>query len=251
MKNFDEHIDLIERYLYDDMTQEELEEFNGLLRKDPEFNKLFYEMDHLLEGIRRSAKLTTVEEKLARLERSLPHKEKSIESEVSASVIPIWGFVKNYKMAIAASISLIFAVTIVFTNIKRSKSPDELFTEYFTEYESINGVVRGKNDIEKLQYAMIAYEQANYEKAINIFEQIVVTDENKIQIWLYSGNSYLILNHVNEAKACFNNIIEANIGFEMDAKWYLSLCYLKEGEVEQAKPLLRERIWERQIQGCE
>jgi tetratricopeptide (TPR) repeat protein len=72
MKNFDEHIDLIERYLYDDLTQEELEEFNGLLQKDSEFNKLFYEMDNLLEGIRRSAKQTTVEEKLARLEEALP-----------------------------------------------------------------------------------------------------------------------------------------------------------------------------------
>ena len=72
MKNIDEHIDLIERYLYDDLTQEELEEFNDLLRQDAEFNKLFYEMDHLLDGIRRSAKQTTVEEKLANLEKSLP-----------------------------------------------------------------------------------------------------------------------------------------------------------------------------------
>ena len=74
MKDFNEHIDLIERYLYDDMTQEELEELNVKLKNDTEFNKLFHDMDNLLEGIRRSAKQTTVEEKLAKLEETLPYK---------------------------------------------------------------------------------------------------------------------------------------------------------------------------------
>ena len=73
MKNINEHIDLIERYLYDDMTHEELEDLNELLKTDAEFNKLFHEMDHLTEGIRRSAKKTSVEEKLAKLEKALPY----------------------------------------------------------------------------------------------------------------------------------------------------------------------------------
>ena len=87
MKNIDEHIDLIERYLYDDLTQEELDDFNELLRKDPEFNKLFYEMDQLLDGVRRSAKKTTVEEKLARLEEALPYNRSTDLSERPANVI--------------------------------------------------------------------------------------------------------------------------------------------------------------------
>ena len=47
MKDFNEHIDLIERYVYEDMKKEELEELNRKLREDREFNKLFHDMDNL------------------------------------------------------------------------------------------------------------------------------------------------------------------------------------------------------------
>lgn len=240
MKNIDEHIDLIERYLYDDMTQEELEEFNGLLRKDPEFNKLFYEMDHLLEGIRRSAKQTTVEEKLARLEKALPTIEvEGIKTKHKSNFV-IGVYRKEYRMAIAAVISILLVSTIVFTTINNSSDPADLFDKYFMAYENLSGIERGTNDVEKLQYAMIAYDQADYQKSIEIFKQIEIIDENKIQIWLYSGNAYMMLDRIEEAIGCFKNIIEENSGFEMDAKWYLSLCYLKQGEIELAKPLLTE-----------
>jgi tetratricopeptide (TPR) repeat protein len=240
MKNSNEHIDLIERYLYDDMTKEELEGLNKKLREDPEFNKLFHNMDNLLEGIRRSASKTTVEEKLAILERSLPEISHAKERKLETPIIPIWNFTLQYKTAIAASISLIIVTMVVLTNITTSKSPEKLYTEYFNIYENINGVERGKSDKEKLQYAMIAYEQANFEKAVKIFEQITITDENKIQIWLYNGNAYMALDRVNEAKENFQNIIDAKVGFESEARWYLSLCYLKENDVDQARVLLQE-----------
>jgi len=86
MKDFNEHIDLIERYLYDDLSQEELEELNVKLKSDTEFNKLFHEMDNLLEGIRRSAKQTTVEEKLAKLEEALPYKMSVSRKEQSPNL---------------------------------------------------------------------------------------------------------------------------------------------------------------------
>mgnify|MGYP001553167931 CR=1 FL=1 len=108
MKNIDEHIDLIERYLYDDLTQEELEEFNDLLRQDAEFNKLFYEMDHLLDGIRRSAKKTTVEEKLARLEEALPLSKVSDERIDHTEEISFNRFKKNYCIFFCSSYEFCF-----------------------------------------------------------------------------------------------------------------------------------------------
>lgn len=247
MKNIDEHIDLIERYLSDDMTQEELEEFNGLLRKDPEFNKLFYEMDHLLEGIRRSAKQTTVEEKLARLEKSLPSKEQSLDSEGSASVIPIWSFVKNYKMAIAAVFTLFFAATILFLNIPNNNSPSSIFSDYYVPFENQSSMtLRGGDEkaenaeVELLRQALSEYDKANYAGSIEIFNKISDNSENKISVWMYKGNAYLHEGEVENAKIMFQKIINEKAGFEIHAKWYLSLCYIKNGEYENAKPLLEE-----------
>ena len=172
MKNSYEHIDLIERYLYDDMTKEELEEFNEKLRKDPEFNKLFYEMDHLLEGIRQSAKHGTVEEKLAKLEYSLPFKRNyelsnkpaglfskiiesinqfmdrliagvfnldheemvsvPVNSRGQASVFTITG---RIKLIAASSIVIIFLTTIIIITQFSQSNPVELYADNFEKPE--------------------------------------------------------------------------------------------------------------------
>jgi tetratricopeptide (TPR) repeat protein len=172
MKNINEHIDLIERYLYDDLTQEELEELNDLLKKDPDFRKLFHEMDHLTEGIRRMAKKTSVEEKLAKLEESLPlmmrvnqsdqpdnllkklirsindfidsliskifkidHEELvaiPINSRGEASALSLTG---RIKLIAASSIVMAFlAVTLVFTQLS-NLSPIELYADNFKQTE--------------------------------------------------------------------------------------------------------------------
>ena len=172
MKNINEHIDLIERYLYDDITREELEELNELLKEDPEFNKLFHEMHLLTEGIRRSAQKTSVEEKLSKLEESLPlmmrvnqsdqpdnllkklirsindfidgliskifridHEELvaiPINSKGEASVFSLTG---RIKLIAASSIVMVFlAITLVFTQLSHL-SPIELYADNFKSTE--------------------------------------------------------------------------------------------------------------------
>jgi len=201
MKNIDEHIDLIERYLYDDLTQEELEEFNDLLRQDTEFNKLFYEMDHLLDGIRRSAKKTTVEEKLARLEEALPFKSNQVVEQESTNtikriidsinfhvdqfiaklfnlnreeinVVPIdsrgqtstFTILGRIKLIAASSIVMIFlAATIIYTQFS-SLSLSELYVASYQkpELEVIN--VRSSESNEKGNFIPIEIQnQANIE----------------------------------------------------------------------------------------
>jgi len=263
MKNFDEHIDLIERYLYDDMTQEELEEFNGLLRKDPEFNKLFYEMDNLLEGIRRSAKQSTVEEKLARIEEALPIEDTAVENETETPVIPIWSTVsrygtaftsaitaitdRKYRMGIAAGITLLVTASVLLFNITNSDSPASLFSDYYIPFENQSSMtLRGGDEkaenpeAELLRQALSEYDRANYAGSIEIFNKMSDNSENKISIWMYKGNAYLHEGEVESAKIMFQNIINEMAGFEIHAKWYLSLCYIKNGEYENAKPLLEE-----------
>jgi tetratricopeptide (TPR) repeat protein len=260
MKNIDEHIDLIERYLYDDLSRDELAELNKKLKTDPSFNKLFHEMDHLLEGIRRSAKQTTVEEKLANLEASLPLKEKT---EYDTPVIPIWGTASRvktavagafstavdykYRTAIAAALTLLIVATIVLFNITKTSSPSLLFETYFVPFENQgNQVLRGDNEkgvsseTELIQGALSEYDKGNYANAIQIFDQIPGHSGNLVTVWMYKGNAYLHEDETDMAKQMFQNIIDENAGVVLQAKWYLSLCHLKEGEIDQARPYLEE-----------
>jgi hypothetical protein len=186
MKNIQEHIDLIERFLHDDLAQEELDELNEKLRKDNEFNKLFYEMDHLLDGIRQSAKNSTVEEKLARLEQALPYKmsitisEKPvgrlkkviisinqffdrliakvfnldqeeltaipINSHGQASVLTISG---RIKLIAASTIIVVFlATTLMFIQFTEY-NPGALYADNFEQPELQTVAVRSADDEEK------------------------------------------------------------------------------------------------------
>jgi tetratricopeptide (TPR) repeat protein len=261
MKDINEHIDLIERYLYDDLTQEELEELNVKLKNDTEFNKLFHDMDNLLEGIRRSAKQTTVEEKLAKLEKSLPAKEDTSEKEDSIPVIPIFSTVTRYKtaftvafsavvdskyrVAIAAAFTMLIVATFVLFNTINNPSSDRIFAQHFKPFENQGSGFRG--DIEKvddnvqlLRDALDRYDNGNYAEAVSIFDRITINDEIKYQVWLYGGNAYLIEGQIDKAKKMFQNIIDEDAGYVIYAKWYLSLCYVRNEEYEEAKPLLEE-----------
>ena len=175
--NYD-HIDLIERYLDDDLSAEELVMFSEKLDQDPQFNKLYFEMDQLLEGIRRSAKQSTIEEKLASLEMALPVKAKINTDESDTPVIQIWNFMLQYKTAVAASLTLLIVSVFVITNVNTTMSPEELFAEYSMPYEYISEAKRGISEKEKLEYALMEYNLGNYDEAIEIFEDIQINDED-------------------------------------------------------------------------
>lgn len=263
MKNIDEHIDLIERYLYDDLTQEELEEFNDLLRQDTEFNKLFYEMDHLLDGIRRSARKTTVEEKLTNLEKSLPATDSESKKSKDKPVIPLFGYnskvgktvmvtfstmVNNrYRTAIAAAFTLLIVATVILFNINSNGSPAAIFADHFVPFENQGSHnVRGNNEKSEntdqmmIREALVKYDNGDYMGAVEIFDRIEVNESNKYQVWLYGGNAYLHEGQVEKAKLMFESIIDEDAGYVIQAKWYLSLCHIKNGEIEKAKPLLED-----------
>jgi tetratricopeptide (TPR) repeat protein len=202
-----------------------------------------------------------VEEKLTRLEKSLPIR-KPVYDEENTPVIPIWipasrirttitaafSTITNtrYRLAIAAAFTLLVVATIVLFNSVNNGSPTKLFTAYYEPFESQSIVLRGEKDKEvdpqkKLfNDALTAYEKGDFTTAIEIFESISYEEENKITIWMYKGNAYLHEGQIEKAKVLFNNIIQENEGLELQAKWYLSLCYIKNGEFEKAKPLLED-----------
>jgi tetratricopeptide (TPR) repeat protein len=220
-------------------------------------------MDHLLDGIRRSAKKTTVEEKLARLEEALPLKDTKSDIEEETPDIPIWSTVtqygtaftaaisgmtnRKYRVAIAAGFSLLIIATFTLFNIIKDPTPEKLFAQYYEPFDNQSRMtLRGGEEntenieVELLQNALSEYDRGNYAESIELFNRIPDISENKISVWMYKGNALLHEGQVEDAKIMFQNIISENAGFEVHAKWYLSLCYIKNGDYENAKSLLEE-----------
>lgn len=285
MKSIQEHIDLIERYLTDNLSQAELDEFNRLLQEDNEFNRLFYEMDLLVEGVRRSSRLTSVEEKLATLEQALPYRMKidrgkntenvmgrafdslnlfldkliarifrldheeltviPINSQGKASVFTITGRIK--LIAASTIIAILMATTFMYIQLS-GIDPESLYAQNLVKPELQVMVTRSmENDTEKSQLtreevmnlANHEYNQSNFGKALGLVERF--PDNEKLPAMKYCGAlSYMEMEQFERAKELLFQLTKENdLVWQHRSQWFLSLCLIRENNMEEAVKYLR------------
>lgn len=245
MKTNKQNIDLIEKYLDDKLDPQELDLFNRKLQEDPEFHRLYFDMDRLVEGIRLSARTTTLEEKLANLEGALPF-QKSDGKKNDTPVISLWERMKQYKGAIAAAVTLLFAATFALTTLDSGTDPGKLYAKYQEPFDNYPGKKRSVSaeEVKLSEKAFQFYDQGDYRQAIEIFEQLEnqvgVDEDPSVSRWLYMGNSYMEMGNMDNAISMFRRVIDRNSGLVVQAKWYLALCYLKQENLEVARKLFRE-----------
>ena len=235
MKTFKENIDLIERYLDEDLDPAELKKFNQKLEQDPEFRRLFNEMDRLVEGIQISARKTTVEEKLVNLERSLPFRRSQKEAG-ETPVIRLWERVVQYKVAIAAAITMLFVATFVLITQDFKTDPGKLYAENFEPFPNVGQGNTRSTEMDDKKRAYTYYDLGRYPEAIKIFEKMDLGTADK----LYAANAYMAADDMKSAKRLLEQMIQESTGLPLQAMWYLGLCNLKEGDLATARKLFTE-----------
>lgn len=249
MKTIKENIDLIERYLDEDLDPAELEHFNKKLAQDPDFRQLYQEMELLVEGIRISARKTTLEEKLANLEKSLPFRKSKREVE-DTPVISLWERAWQYKGAVAAAVAMLFVATFVLITQDFKTDPGKLYAENFEPFPNVGpGNTRSaeKDDRQRAYECYdrgnISQEKGNYTLAFDNYTQALEIFENlELQTadLLYASNAYMAVGEIGKAEPLLEQVIERGTGLSIHAKWYLALCYLKEEKLDSAKFLFTE-----------
>lgn len=242
MNKFNYDIELIENYLDNSLDEKEKSRVDDLLRTDKKFRELFTDMETLMQGIRRSAESSTLEEKLERLRESMEDEEgEEDEEEYNSSGKQIFIFYwSTYKRAIAAAITLIIVATAVWMNVDSVRTPQELYAEFYSPFDVVPPATRGDSEIQNAkQRAFQAYDGKNYSEAIVEFEKILEQESNEA-LMLYLGNAYMMENNFEKAKEMFKEIIDQKAALITHAKWYLSLCYLKEGNKVEASKYLKD-----------
>jgi hypothetical protein len=144
----------------------------------------------------------------------------------------------DYWKPLAAAAVLLIAVSAIFW-FNRSESTEDLFARNFEPYPNVfEPTQRGDEATDKRASAFAAYDKGSYDEAARLFSELL-TEKKEPEILLLLGNSNLVLNRDEEAKNNFLTLIRDFDGLDEQAKWFLSLCYLKSGEREKAK-----MIWE-------
>jgi len=148
------------------------------------------------------------------------------------------------RWAVAASFALLLAASsIVMLTVNRAPQGDQLYSQYFMPYQA--DMTQRDGGIENNSFAngMDFFANKNFNEAITILGNVETGDKNYVASLFYRGLAYMQTNDHSSAKAEFLSVINAGkTNLTSDAQWYLALCYIKLGEVSNAKDMLRTII---------
>ncbi len=231
MENNIQDMEWIERYLSPELSPEEKRWMEKRMDIEPDLKSKYQIHKQLIDGIRYSH-LQNKLEQLKVLESTLP----SVEPTESRSVI----FANYWKpLAAAASLAIIIAAYVL---INQPPKPEELYAQYFQPYPNVfEPTLRGADDavITSRTMGFRAYDQGNYEKAVLLFNEALREKEDP-GILLLLGNANLVLGNVEDAQNNFLTLIKDFDELDSQARLYLGLSYLKQGDSKKAKLILQE-----------
>ncbi len=224
MKNSIHDIDLIERYFENNMSDAEVGKVKERLENDSEFQKLFNREKLLINTIRYQAAQQDL--------NYLKQLERSLNQNKVTNFHRYW-----YYFAAAACVGLI-ALAVLIPSFNRGSEP--IFEAYFKPFPNIfEPNLRSNTEPTSRTLAFLAYDQGDYKRASALFAALIKEKEDPGMLMLL-GNSNLMLEKTKEAKENFMDLIVNYNDLDLEAKWYLGLCYLKTAEIEQARNVFTE-----------
>ncbi len=227
MKPTEQDITLVEKYFDSELSSDELSRFNARIEHDEDFKALFQREKIIIGAIRNQGLIYNL--------LYLKSVEEKIQGEQS---YPIASGIKGwYYYAAAAVVALLVAVAFLLPG---NDNTEELFATYFTPYPNVvQPLLRGESPVQERAKPFRDYEQKNYQAAAEGFNELLATKE-EAGILLLLGNSNLMLGKSEEAQENFITLIRNYDEFDLQAKWFLSLSYLKSGDTENARKILKE-----------
>jgi tetratricopeptide (TPR) repeat protein len=216
--------ELIERYLWGQLSEKELEALHARKESDAEFAAALEEEEKLRQFLRRQEG----REKLANLSTDLGR-----EFFPPEKVVPISSWRKMYRpFAIAAAI---LAAAILTWLWAFPPSPQSLYQTYAT-HEALE--LTDRADGASLKRLQDQFNDGRYLDAIPDLVALRATNESDLEIQRALGVSYLETGQLDKALELFIDLAEGESAYAEDGIWYAALTYLRMEETEAAKEWL-------------
>jgi tetratricopeptide (TPR) repeat protein len=228
------HMEWIDKYLDDQLTPAEMEEFEKMQRKDGSFKKLVDDMKILAGGIRQSAG-DSLRLEMQGWESKLQDTENREKARRSMRMRR-FGWI---SLAAAACLTAMIYIGISrpdgserFTNSIFRDHYDGAFQNVVSlAYRSESTAMRTHGE------AFDAYDRKDYREAAALFSAIPQKSDT---VLFYLGQSWLAIKEYDKATSCFRASLESGQFMADQSRWYLALSLLKSGRAEEAETILRE-----------
>lgn len=124
----------------------------------------------------------------------------------------------------------------------KNQNTDRIYKRYYEPLPVSTGIQRGEveNTVENIAVDLQLYLEGEYETSINHFQGLKLASEYQKAVHFYMGLSYIGAEKYSEAIAVLEPLIDDNAIYVAEAKWYLSLCYIKRDRIDDANELLSE-----------
>src|SRR5690606_1212810 len=224
--NTEYDINLVERYFDKELSEGESALLDERLKSDAEFRAIFDRERALIRSIR-----------AAGLSRDL-QLLKEVERGISAADHGRQRWLQPWYYAAAAAVALFVVATVwIFPH---HESPDELFDDYFTPVSNtFSPTLRGGQPAVAQSEAFRYYDQGDYATAASLFGEML-TKNKDADVLLLSANANLAVGNTIIAEENLIALIRDFDDYDTAARWYLGLCYLKQGNVDLARAVLEE-----------
>ncbi len=220
MNNINTDTDLIERYFSNELDAEEKEVLMSRLASEESLKKRFEQERLLVNAIKIQGAANTLAH-LKGIERSL-------------TTVP---FRRWIYYAAAASVTLFIATW--FFLWPTPKQSEDLFAAYFEPAPNlVEPITRGARDVTERMKAFQAYEAAEFDRSVSLFEEILKDGEDA-GVYLLLGNACLTQNKNEQAIESLRQALRLSDEYDIEATWYLSLALLRTEQIKEAR-----RIWE-------
>ncbi|SMD44113.1 Tetratricopeptide repeat-containing protein [Aquiflexum balticum DSM 16537] len=239
-------IEIFEKYLNDNLSDQDRIEFEAKLSSDKELEESFLIYKSIEQefgnSIRNKSKENELRGTLQSLSKEYSENTMISTSEKPKALIRIISLVSS----IAASLILIFFVYNKYFGSEMDMQ--QIALSYFNSDLERIGQTMGSNK-DSLQMGISFYNQKEYFKAVQVFENMIVSDPSNSEVIKNLGLSYLGLEEYDNALAQFEKLSQMEQLYSNPGQFYKALALLlrnESGDKNQAKELLQKVIDEDQ-----
>ncbi len=220
---------LIEKFIDNDLTAEELLLFNSRKKDSAFLNELKFQ-----QTVVESIQLIHRKEERSRLKNMLMK-----PAPKSKPVLHL-----KHWLGIAASIILLVA-TIFFVS-RNTATPQSLYVTYYKPYP-----INLTRDETQLMPAFTAYYSQNYEEASVLLEELLSQKDNDFSLsrtHILLGNCYLNTDRLDKALVHFKAAMNSDDPIlKQHGQWYYALVLLRQDKIDETSQLLSEVVQSRSL----
>ena len=161
----------------------------------------------------------------------------SLENSKSNSFI-IKPLIKKVFLSVVVSFLLLFSIFHMI--LPSHDNIIDIYTENYNPLSDVSFNLRGENtnkDLIQFQIGVDYYLSGEYNKADDIFKTELKQNISP-ELLLYSALNKMAINDFYSAITLFNKLLYYSDKYSIEAKWYLSLCYIKTNQIQKAKNII-------------